>query len=293
MIDTSLFIHPEDEKALKGLKAVPGLTMISKKILEYGYERIFYGQNLASNIRLSPTQLPHIYRHLPPICERLGMEEPEFYLVMDPIPNAYTFGDSYKFICVTSGLIELMSDQELNAVLAHECGHILCRHSLYHTVATTLLQKGAQNGLVGEISDTLLLALRYWQRKSELSCDRVSATITSPETVTRVMAKLAGGPEKLLCNLNLEEWIQQADQYDALYNDGLWNKSLQMYNTAFQDHPFSAVRVREVLKWGNSHEYASATAALESLSRHRCSNCGRKTDSSSRYCEFCGERIYE
>lgn len=90
MIDTSLFIHPEDEKALKGLKAVPGLTMISKQILEYGYERIFYGQNLASNIRLSPTQLPHIYHHLPPICERLGMEEPEFYLVMDPTPPTPT-----------------------------------------------------------------------------------------------------------------------------------------------------------------------------------------------------------
>ena len=76
------FIHPEDAKALKALESIPGLRFLVKKFLELGYERMHYGINMASHIRLSPTQLPDIYKHLPPICEKLGMEIPEFYLEM-------------------------------------------------------------------------------------------------------------------------------------------------------------------------------------------------------------------
>ena len=138
MIKPSEFIHPEDAAALRWLESIPGFTALSKKFLEYGYEKLFYGQNVASTIRLSPTQLPQIYKRLPPICDKLEMEEPEFYLEMNPIPNACTFGDTYKFIRVTSGLIEMLDDDEVDAVLGPECGHIICRHSLYHTMVKLL-----------------------------------------------------------------------------------------------------------------------------------------------------------
>ncbi len=97
-----------------------------------GFEQLQYGMNMATAIRLSPTQLPKLYNHLPPICEKLGIAEPEFYLQMDPVPNAWTFGDTKIFITITSGLVELLNDEELDAVIAHECGHILCHHVLYH-----------------------------------------------------------------------------------------------------------------------------------------------------------------
>ena len=110
--------------------------------MSLGFEQLQYGINTASAIRLSPTQLPELYRHLPPICRVLGIKEPEFYLEMNPMPNAYTFGDTRIFITVTSGLVEMMDDEELDTVLAHECGHILCRHVLYHSIAQYIL-KGA------------------------------------------------------------------------------------------------------------------------------------------------------
>ena len=40
-----------------------------------GFEQLQYGINMATAIRLSPTQLPKLYNHLPPICKRLGIEE--------------------------------------------------------------------------------------------------------------------------------------------------------------------------------------------------------------------------
>ena len=139
MITSAEFIHPEDAAALQQMENIPGFPTLVKKILSLGYEQLQYGVNMASNIRLSETQLPKIYHHLPPICEKLGIEEPEFYLQMNPMPNAYTFGDSKIFITVTSGLVEMMDDEELDAVLAHECGHILCHHVLYNSVARLLL----------------------------------------------------------------------------------------------------------------------------------------------------------
>ena len=126
MINPSDFIHPEDAAALRTLEGIPGFPALVKKFLQIGLEQMQYGVNMASAIRLSPTQLPHLYNHLPPICQRLGIAEPEFYLQMDPMPNAWTFGDTKIYITMTSGLVELLNDEELDAVLAHECGHILC-----------------------------------------------------------------------------------------------------------------------------------------------------------------------
>ncbi|MBR2631274.1 MAG: M48 family metalloprotease [Bacteroidaceae bacterium] len=290
MIDTSLFIHPDDAKAIRAIENIPGASAICKKIMEYGFEKLFYGQNIASFIRLSPTQLPHIYKRLPPICEQLGIEEPEFYLEMSPFPNACTFGDTKKFIRVTSGLLETMKNDEIDSVIAHECGHILCRHTLYHNLATFLLQDSSRV-LAEEISQTLMAALFYWQRKSELSCDRVAAVITSPNTVARVQARLSGGGLELTRGLNMQEWAAQADEYEQLYNErGIWNKYLQLMNTLALDHPFSAVRVREVLKWGSQPKYQEARQALNKRENHRCPTCG-KPASSIKYCRFCGTKI--
>ena len=74
------FIHPEDAATLRQLEGTPGFAALVKKILATGIENLQYGVNLASSIRLSEKQLPKIYRHLPPICQRMGIPKPEFYL---------------------------------------------------------------------------------------------------------------------------------------------------------------------------------------------------------------------
>lgn len=249
------FIHPEDKAALEQMQNIPGFTLIVKKILSVGFETMQYGVNMASTIRLSKKQLPEIYKHLPPICKKLGIEEPEFYLQMDPNPNAWTFGDTRIFIIVTSGLVEMMSDEELDAVLAHECGHILCHHVLYHTVAQWLAKGMDVLGILGNLALPVQYAMLYWYRKSELSADRAASIVTSPETVTKVMARLAGGPQSITSKIDFNEWAKQADEYDDIKNENVWNKALQLAVIAGLSHPFAAVRVREVLKWSESEQY--------------------------------------
>ena len=291
MIKAAEFIHPDDAAALRQLECIPGFPEVAKKVLELKYEKLIYGLNMASTIRLSPTQLPELYKHLPPICKKLGIAEPEFYLEMNPMPNAFTFGDSRVYIVVTSGLVEMMDDEELDAILAHECGHILCRHVVYKMVAEYVRMGLDALGLIGSIAKPVEYALLYWSRMAELSCDRCGSIITSPEVVARSMARMAGGPKSITNKINMQEWAKQADKYDEIKNDGLWNKALQLYVTIERTHPFCAVRVREILKWGKSSQYKNLMQNLKiNASGKKCHNCGKAVCADWAYCKNCGTK---
>ena len=292
-ITSSEFIHPEDAEALRQLEAITGFPILVKKFLSLGFERYQYGQNLASSIRLSPTQLPKLYAMLPPICERLGIPVPEFYLKMDPQPNAWTFGDTRIYITITSALIDLLDDEELTAVIAHECGHIVCRHVLYHTIAQWVMLGMDGAGLLGVMALPLRLAILYWERRSELSCDRAASVITSPEVVSRTMARLAGGPLSLTRNVDFGEWAKQADEYDALCHDSAWDKVLQSMAVMSQNHPFAAVRVREVLKWGQSEQYRRIRSGIVRATSGGgvCPRCQTSTEPSWAFCRNCGAKL--
>lgn len=292
MITPSEFIHPHDAAALRQLENIPGFPALVKKVMQIGLEQMRYGVNMASNIRLSPTQLPHLYNHLPPICERLGIVEPEFYLEMNPMPNAYTYGDSRVFITITSGLVELMNDEELDAVIAHECGHIMCRHVLYHSVATEIFNGAANLGILGDLAKPIMWAIYHWWRMSELSCDRCAAIVTSPEVVARVMARLSGGPKEITANLNMEEWAAQANKYEELRSSNLWDKALQLSVVLGLDHPFNAVRVREILNWGKSPQYQHLMNNFKALSSTvKCHRCGGIVCTDWSYCKYCGAKL--
>ena len=251
-----------------------------------GNDKIWKRLYKASKIRVSPTQLPEIYNILPPICDQLEIVEPEFYLEMNPMPNAYAFGDTKTAITVTSSLVEMMSKDELTAVVAHECGHIACHHMLYHSLAQILANASGMFESLANLAVPIHYALMYWQRQSELSCDRAAVYVTSPETVMAVMARLAGGPKSITAKVNMREWARQADEYEKIYNGGVWDKTLQRLAVMDQDHPFHAVRVREILKWKNNGQYQRL------LANHPvCPRCHRPIEASWRFCEHCGNKL--
>lgn len=285
------FIHPEDASAIRQLESLPGFSTLLKKFYAIGLEKFQYGINMASNIRLSEKQLPEIYEHLIPICATFNIDVPELYLEMNPMPNASTFGDTRVFIKITSGLVEQLTDEEFDAVLAHECGHILCRHVIYHSLAQYIAQFSESLGLVGDLATPLIYALLYWQRKSELSCDRAASLITSPQVVAQTMVRLAGGPKSITGNINIQQWANQADQYEEIRNNGIINKVFQTYATLPMSHPFAAVRVREILKWGVSPAYLDIKQRILAPSKGKCSSCLKPVQTFWRYCRYCGNKL--
>ena len=299
MLQREDFIHPSDEAALRKLEALPGFPTLVKKILEIGVEQYYYGINTASYIKLSDAQLPQIYNRLVTVAGKIGMDMPEFFLEMNPSPNAYTLGDSKIFVSVTSGLLEYLTEEEVDAVLAHECGHIICRHVLYHMVASYITSGLEMVGLIGNLAIPLKYALLHWDRMSELSCDRVAALVTSPKTVMGMLARLAGGPYSITKDLDFRAWADQADEYERICSSGNINNIMQMWATMQLDHPFTAVRVRELLMWCASKDYWIAKEKMGLLKSsgvtvgdmNFCSNCKKMIDRQWSYCNFCGYKL--
>lgn len=69
---------------------------------------------------------PRVYRIVENLCITDGLPMPQVYIIDDPAPNAFATGRDPKHasVVVTSGLLEIMKDDELEGVLAHELGHV-------------------------------------------------------------------------------------------------------------------------------------------------------------------------
>ena len=171
------FQHPEDQAATEALAGIPGLDLLVSKVMEYGLEKVYYLENIADNVRVTPRMLPRLHRYLGWGCRILDIDEPELYVTLDPTPNAFTYGHKSPFIVLTSGLIDLLGDEELSFVVGHELGHIKAGHVLYtvlaRNIASIISALGqATLGIGSLLGQGLVVALHDWYRKSELTADR-------------------------------------------------------------------------------------------------------------------------
>jgi len=134
----SRFQHPQDQAATEALAGIPGLDLLVSKVMEYGLERLYYLENIADNVRVTARMFPRLNRYLGWGCRILDIDEPEMYVTLDPNPNAYTYGHKSPFIVMTSGLIDILGDEELSFVIGHELGHIKAGHVLYTVIARNI-----------------------------------------------------------------------------------------------------------------------------------------------------------
>lgn len=287
------YYHPQDRKALETLKQIPGFSAAMKAFMKVFNENMIRGLNMSNKVRITSQQLPQLYRLLPPVCEKLGIDEPEFYLEMNPMANAYTYGDSIISITVTSGLVDLMREEELQVVLAHECGHIACHHVLYHTMARMLLGAGAAIPGMDILTTALQFALFHWERCSEFSCDRAAAIfMEDPTPVARVMSLLASGSEKISSQINMQLYMEQAKEYQNLLERSNWDKTLQYLALMNQSHPFLSVRAAEINSWCKTKIYEDIIAYMhEETGDEICPVCGTSVQEKWVFCKKCGTKI--
>ncbi len=262
------FQHPDDVAATDALRAVPGLDTVIAKVLEYGLERMYYVENVASNVRVSDKMFGRMYQSLKWGAKILDVEEPELYVTMDPVPNAYTFGHTKPFIVMTSGLVELLDDEERFFVLAHELGHIKADHVLYTMLAKNIAQIvsffGQMTLGIGKlIGQGLVLALNDWFRKAELTCDRAGLLCTQNlDPCIRSFMKLAGGARKLYDEMDQNEFMTQIRAYEDTDRSTL-SKAYKVLLTLPRTHPFPILRAKELDAWhGTGYRTLTGPKAL-------------------------------
>ena len=262
-INKNIFLHEADKAALDALKSIPGFTQLVKSYMKSFNEKLFYIQNMSTNIHINENQLKKYHDMLIPICEKLSIDVPDLFLQLSPYPNAYTSGDSKPFIVITSGLIESLPERLIPTVLAHECGHIACQHVLYRTMGQMILN-GAIASLLGQGVATLLTyplraAFYYWMRCSEFSADRAAILCDgSSDNMIEVCARLAGFSKNINEEINMDAFMKQAKEYRDSINESSTNKTMEYMTFAFSTHPINAVRAYEAKDWCDSENFLKA-----------------------------------
>ena len=93
---------------------------------------------------VTETENPEVYRRVAPIvrnlCQRMGLPMPKLWLIPQDSPNAFATGrnPAHASVAFTAGILQLMSDTEIEGVVAHELGHVLHRDILISSVAGML-----------------------------------------------------------------------------------------------------------------------------------------------------------
>jgi heat shock protein HtpX len=145
---------------------------------------------------------PDLYRLVERLAAQAGLPMPKVFITENPQPNAFATGRNpdHAAVCVTTGLLEQVSQEELAGVLAHELGHVKHRDTL--TMTITAVMAGAISmlanmaffmggdrrnnplGIVGMLLVTMLapiaavLVQAAISRSREFEADRAGAEIT-------------------------------------------------------------------------------------------------------------------
>jgi len=263
-IDQDCYLHEADKLALTALKKIPLFDKLCSKVISTINEPIYYVLDMSQKVQITDKQLPFVYHMVESISKKLGISMPALYLELNREPNAYTYGDKEISISITSGLLECLEKDELYAVLAHECGHIACRHVLYTTIGRFIIntsEKGLSfldNGLIGSlVSIPLELAFSYWQRCSELSADRAAVVCCEDALpLIKSMMRLSGGTVHFN-EIDKDLFITQAEAYHEFISKHKSNKALEYMLTYWRTHPLHSVRAYEAQQWFESEEYQS------------------------------------
>ena len=158
------------------------------------------------------------------LCALADMPKPRVGVADTPVPNAFATGRSPErsVVCVTTGILGMLTAEELEGVLAHELSHVAHRDVLVMTVASSagiaagMLTQGAQYGGLGffgrrsnnggvpvwlvvllvslAVYAVSFVLLRLLSRYRELAADRAGAYLTMrPDALASALQKITGG----------------------------------------------------------------------------------------------------
>lgn len=260
------FRHPLDRRQTQALERIPGLSAAVRQVVSIA-ELALYQDNISSSVLVGKKQYPQLHAMLTRACAILAIPEdrrPEVYVRQNPIPNAYTLGVQGKrpFIVVHTALLNLFTDAELEATIAHELGHLKCEHGVWLSAANILLLGAAALPLPARVLQPVLERLQEelgaWQRAAELSCDRAAVLVMQDPWVSlSVLVKLSGGSANS-SKEQIEAFLDQATRYDEARSSE--SPVEAMLRSALgsgrpRTHPMPVLRAREMRRWADSEQF--------------------------------------
>jgi hypothetical protein len=255
-ISSRAWEHPADRGALTALRQLRGFDYVLRKLAGLWNERALHLVYGGSAVRVDHRQFSRVHRLFTEAATSLDVRElPDLYVWADPVPQAMTIGIDHPFVVLTSGMVDLLDDDELRFVLGHELGHALSGHALYTTMLVQLLRMSMTLSWLpfGTLGLRAIIAALYeWRRKAELSCDRAGLLAgQDPAAALRQHMKLAGGGR--LDDLDIAAFRAQGEEY--LATPDVRDSVLKLLLLEARSHPFAVVRAAELQRWVDEGAY--------------------------------------
>ena len=304
-LDPREYEHPLDREALNKLESIPGVKPLFQKIHKEILEKLVYIQNSGSNILLTNDNYPRIIKILNEAAKVLDIDLiPPIYVEDSDSINGSTIGSYKPNIVLTKSALDELDDSELLALIGHELGHIKSGHALYRTISETLM-----GVLVDVISDFTLGvggipagaiqgALRHWYRMSEFTADRAGLLACQElDACLSLELKLAGLPKDANIELFKKSFIKQANEFKEFDLHNV-NKFMKFMSTRTMMHPYSVLRVSQLIEWEKSDDYKNILTRQKinilteiSSDSKFCPNCGMDLSKGDKFCSGCGAEI--
>lgn len=255
-ISSRAYEHPADRAALTALRKLNGFDLLLRKLSGLIGGRRIRLLLLANAVQVSERQFPRLDALLTDACEVLDLpDRPGFFVQQTPVVNAMTIGLDKPMVVLTTGLVELLDEEELRFVVGHEVGHAFSGHAVYRTMLLWLMNlTNAVAWLPGGALGirALITALLEWFRKAELSSDRAGLLVGQDlDAAVRAQMKLAGGAH--VHEMNPMAFLDQAREYES--GGDIGDSILKLMLTMDTTHPFPSVRALELTRWIENGDY--------------------------------------
>jgi heat shock protein HtpX len=228
-------------------------------IVGFNFLAYFFSDKMAiASARARPVseqELPQVYGIVRRLAMQMNIPEPRIYVIDSPQPNAFATGRSPRkaAVAVTTGILQTLNHEELEAVLGHELAHVQNRDILIASVAAmigaaiTIIARfgfwfgGGDNrnnplGAIGAILSLILAPLVAMiiqfaiSRTREFQADRSGAEITGqPMQLASALQKISAGTSRVPMRVN------------------------EATSQLFIDNPLRAVRGRGIAKLFSTH----------------------------------------
>ncbi|WP_392530261.1 M48 family metallopeptidase [Nostoc sp. C117] len=261
-LSSKAYEHPFDRKALASLQNMPGVSLLLKKINEYGIDRLLRLQSLGSEIRITPRNFPSLHQTFIETCQILDIDPvPELYLFRGTGHiNTYIIGVEKPIVGINLDAMEWLNMDELLYVFGHEVARIKSQHIAYHQMAIVMptlknLLSSTTLGFGGLVAGGMELALYNWRMMARFTVDRAGLLACQDINVaTTALMKLAGLPDEYLTPAVIEDFLIQAREFASENFDSV-DRVTKILSYTESDLSWVVMRTGELLKWVDSGEY--------------------------------------
>ena len=233
------------------------VSLVLQQLNDSGSDAWWRSNMEGHSLKVAKELLPDMYELCTSVKERLGFTEPvDFYITGDSTVNAFSVAaekeDQPHIVNINSGLIALMTKEELEFVVGHELGHLINKDTALSRLISFVFPEGSAPPI------TLLYKIRLHSQLAELVADRFGYMATNNlNACVTAFFKMASGLDLQKMNVSI----------DVLLKDNM--KHLEYFlkdkGLSHATHPVNPIRVQALNLFANSATQEELDKEMEQL----------------------------